>query len=319
MRVIALMPVKNEEWVLPVTLPALQNYIDDLIVLDDSASDKSASLVRKFGGTVLTQEGGATDYSSFRSRLLNAGRNKNGTHFVWLDADEAFSSNFLTTFRRRLGVMSSGSALLLNWICLWKSPYRMRFDNSVWVRNFKDFVFCDDGSSDFPQVTDHEPRTPVYRSRSNLKRIKTTEGVVLHFQFVPFQRFLAKQAYVQCREVITWKRDPKLVNSQYRITKDSEGIKCIPIPSSWIREFEGLDGLALAGPDVFLGEIQKFFDDSDIRIFEALDIWDLEVLRDIFVSRVGRHPNPTPFTPSIVHLVKQRVESTKKCVLKFVP
>lgn len=238
MNIIGLMPVKNEAWVLKSTLPQLRRFVDDLIVLDGQSSDDTAAIARQYGGTVIPQEGTEALYSQWRQTLLKAARARGGTHLVWLDADEAFTSNFLSTFRSRLERMKPGQKLVLDWLCLWKDPRQIRSDDSVWSVNPKDFVLCDDGISNFPEAHLHESRTPGPNDPARWLRIPREEGAVLHFQFVPFDRFQVKQAFMRCREWVMKTAPAWAINEKYAITLDDPAARCAPVPSSWLGEFQ---------------------------------------------------------------------------------
>src|SRR5690349_6092944 len=99
MKIIALMPAKNESWILPTTLPQLKRFVDHIILLDGHSDDSTVALARSHGVEILEQPGRKADYSLWRQTLLDRGREQGGTHFVWLDADEAFTSNFHVGFR----------------------------------------------------------------------------------------------------------------------------------------------------------------------------------------------------------------------------
>src|SRR5438874_2365090 len=132
MRIIALMPARNEGWILPTTLPQLRRFVDEILVLDGHSTDNTRELVEQYGGIVIPQPGTEPNYSEWRQRLLDAARGKGATHLVWLDADEAFTTQFLATFRNRLEQMKPGQKLVLDWLCLWKDATQVRSDSSVW-------------------------------------------------------------------------------------------------------------------------------------------------------------------------------------------
>src|SRR5581483_4720121 len=102
------------------------------IVLDGDSKDETAELVRAAGGSVIAQGDAKVDYASWRQRLLGEARKRGATHTIWLDADEAFTTPFLSSFHARLRSMRPGQKLILDWLCLWKDPRRVRADGSVW-------------------------------------------------------------------------------------------------------------------------------------------------------------------------------------------
>ncbi len=294
MKVIALLPVKNEEWILPTTIPHLWHFADEILALDINSTDASFDLLKQFNVQV-QPEGGRdpNNYSACRQRLLDWGRERGGTHFVWLDADEAFTSHFAPNLRATLGQLEPGQKLVLDWLSLWKSPFKIRADNSLWKDLFKDFVFCDDGKARFGDTRLHEGRTPGANTDQTWVRVPRAQGAVLHFQFVPAERFQIKQAYQRCREyVLRTTRNPWVLNEKYAITLDPGAVACVDVPPLWIAGLAGLDQLPHASGERYLAEIFDYFDQQDIRAFEPLQIWHIPELRAEFVRRTQRAPRP---------------------------
>jgi hypothetical protein len=294
MKVIALMPARNEAWILPTTLPQLRRFVDEIIVLDGHSTDTTREIIEHWGGSVIPQPGTEPNYSGWRQLLLDTARSRGGTHLVWLDADEAFTSQFLKTFRSRITAMKPGQKLVLDWLCLWKDPAQVRSDSSVWSINPKDFVFCDDGVSGFGAVKFHEGRTPGPNEESRLIRIPRSEGGVLHFQFVPFDRFQMKQAFMSAREWTYQNASARDLNEKYRITLDDPNARCSPIPPEWLEGLPGLEGLKNQDLGWFHDGVMQLFSKHGIQFFEPLNIWHIPELREQFRKATGRTPHPVP-------------------------
>jgi hypothetical protein len=293
LKIIGLFPARNEDWVLPVTLPQLTSYVDEFIVLDGHSTDKTVALVQAAGGTVIPQDSLPMHFAGWRQTLLEAGRARGGTHFVWLDADEAFTANFKKGFRERLSAMPRGGKLVMDWICLWKDPRSMRADDSIWSKSYKDFVFCEDGASNFDATRLHEGRTPGPNTPEMSIRIPREEGAVLHFQFVPFHHFQLKQAYTRGREWILKTGPAWEINQKYIPTLDTPDARCTPLPASWIEGMTGLDSLKTDDPGPNLADLATYFDRYGIEFFEPLDIWHIPQLHAEFERRMHRAPKPS--------------------------
>jgi hypothetical protein len=317
MKIIALMPVKNEEWILPTTLEDLSRYIDDLVVCDGSDEDNSRVVIKKYGGHLIS-ESKTLDYSLWRSELLKKGRELGGTHFIWLDADESFTNNFHTNYIKILKSLKPGQAVTMEWICLWKSVFKQRFDNSIWVKSYKDFIFCDDQISDFKTKVIHESRTPVIINNENLIKLSPKFGAVLHFQFVPFLRFQEKQAYMRCRELLISNREAPAINKDYSITNDNTKINTINVPRTWISDFQNLEKIeALGNNHYYLKKIFNYFSEFGVEKFEPLDIWHIDALKDFFVNSLGRNPQPKLYAPSLREKISYFKASTIKAIKKY--
>jgi glycosyltransferase involved in cell wall biosynthesis len=293
MKVIALMPVKNEEWLLNLVLTQLKLFVDEIVVLDDHSTDNTINILKSYDVIIKhhTESTFSDSHSATRQKLLDIGRKRGGTHFVFLDADEAFTTNFLNNFRSLLKTLKPGQKVLLEWLCLWKSAFKYRKDNSVWSNNFKDFIFCDDGFSNYTDAKFHEGRTPEVNNEDNTIKIDTSQGAVLHFQFVPFKRFQMKQAHKRCRDIaLDSNLDAIAVNRRYEITLDDNNAKCVDIPAHWIKNLKGISKLKDADVGWYYQDILRFFSQKGIEFFEPLQIWHVPELYDEFVKQVGREP-----------------------------
>jgi len=297
MKTIGLMTTRNESWILKTTLPQLKRFVDDFIILDGRSTDGTPAFVESLGGTVLPQGDDVIQESTWRQSLLEAGRKKGGTHFIILDADEAFTTNFLRTARQRLEVMKPGEKLVLDWLCLWKDAYKMRVDPSFWSNSSKDFVFCDDQTSEYASVWLHSGRTPGKPDQSKSIRIPRQEGSVLHFQFVPFARFQIKQAYLRCLEWVNRAAQAWEINSKYAPTLDDGSAVCDPIPPGWMDGISHLDKLRDQDLDWFYPAICDFFKKHGILFFEPLQIWHVPDLLSEFRRQIGRDPEPMQRAP----------------------
>ena len=309
MKIIALLPVKNEEWILRTSIPQLQRFADEILALYTPSTDRTAELLKSFGVQIKGQPYYPIDYSLWRQMLLDWGRQRGGTHFIWLDADEAFTSNMAAEFRNYVSCLKPGQKLALQWLCLWKDARKYRRDGSVWSGLYKDFVFCDDGTSGFTGgATLHEGRTPGENTPANQIKLPLEKGGVLHFQFVPFERFQMKQAFQRCREFSLGQSSPAQVNAKYAMTMDDEKAVCADIPQEWLEGIAGIDALKSTRVGWYYDSIREFFDDKGIKFFEPLQIWHIQRLREEFIKTVGREPQPVlrdPFFKRVRNRVRR--------------
>ena len=198
MKIIALIPFKNEEWILPTCLASLKNVCDDIICIDDNSTDNSKKIALSFGCKVydndkLVNVGWSEHY--IRENLLKLGRESNGTHFICLDADEALTAQFSINARKILNNLKPGQKLTMQWLALWKSLNHYRDDRSVWSNNYKDFIVCDDQKISYPYQWLHVGRTPGINNDETLLRLNIIFGGVMHYQFSNWNNFQIKQCY----------------------------------------------------------------------------------------------------------------------------
>lgn len=302
MKIIGLMPVKNEAWILPATIPQFKRFVDEILVLDTGSDDGTQKILKNLGVEVKPgayDPGHHNNYATWRNTLLDWGRQKKGTHFVWLDADEALTSQLLPSFRNYLAKLKPGQKLILDWLCLWKSPCHLRIDSCVWKKIAKDFAVCDDGASRFCEtLVRHEGRTPGVNHPKNQIIVPRSAGAVLHYQFVPFQRFQMKQAFQRVRELLEhvtqngekYEQAALAINRNYAITLDDPKARCIPMAPDWYDGMTGLGELSQASPGWYEDAIIDFFSRKPIEWFEPLQIWHIPSLRENFLKQAGRKP-----------------------------
>jgi glycosyltransferase involved in cell wall biosynthesis len=308
MKVIALLACKNEAWILPAYLSSVVPVVDEIVAVDDGSTDESRELVREAGGLVVDARP-RDDWSGYlgnmREDLLRIGRERGGTHFVCLDADEALTTPARESIRDTLAELEPGHKLAMQWLALWKSSTRYRDDKSVWSNSFKDFAFADSEDQRFPGDWPHAGgrtlhvvgRTPGPNTDATWTRLAPEDGAVLHFQFVAWIRFQVKQAWYRCAELIRAPKDAFDINVTYAHAHDDPDARTRLVPAAWLRGLEIPPGIEALPPTWHWDEMLSWFGQYGIEFFEPLDIWHVSALRDRFVAEVGREPSPTVGLP----------------------
>lgn len=279
-RLIAVMPVKNEAWILPKTLRALGMFCDAIIVADQGSTDETPEILRSVAKVHVIQNPKRFHNNAVRWQLLDAAREFDGNNLIiTLDADEVVAATILEPdAHTRLREMKPGQSICLPWLHLWRNPVKYRNDHSVWSGSTKHVLFRDDrqGYYDTTLVpNDHCSRIP----ESYLTDSCQLPIPILHYQFVIFSRMLAKQRWYRLTELLNGVR-AGTVNQRYIITKDERNMRLSPVPDAW------LDGWRAAGidldsfPDADLYwydvEVLRYFAHYDPTYFSEVDIWDVD-------------------------------------------
>lgn len=301
MKVVTLVPVKNESWILDFTLKNFELFSDAIIVLDDNSTDNSREICSRYNKVrVIAADStpGVVNMSKRRQSLLDEGRKAGGTHFIFLDADESLSATGIATIRTKIEKMNPGDTLHLQWALIFAEKNGNLFYNKN-ETYAKDFIFCDNKKNNFGNAALSEERTPV--SSGAVLQIPLEEGYVLHFQQLAYVRNQYKQIWYRCNEYIEGKRSAKRINATYEFTKNLELKNPFPIEDSFTKE-----NLSFIKPH--LGEtepllrVRTLFDTYGVKYFESLDIWYLDATYTIFKEETGKSPHPQLFPKWILRL-----------------
>lgn len=291
MKIITLVPVKNESWILRFSLKNFSIFSDEIIILDDNSSDELQEIAKGYPKVKIvpfkTTEK-YVDMSLRRNILLNEGRNSGGTHFVFLDADETFSDSFAHNLKEEIASMQRGETLYLPWIFVMQDGKDLCF-NPKEKLFYKDFIFYDDGVSIYRKQFLSEERTPG--SHTHKRYFPFEKGYVLHFQKLAQKRNQLKQAWYRCNELIEGARSARRINATYHHSKETGILNKELLQDAFVTlNFDTIN--QNAGYEFYVSQITALFEQKTISFFEPLDIWDIPELRELFIGEISREPKP---------------------------
>lgn len=280
MKKIAIVPVKNEDWILEKTLTALSLFCDHIIVGDAGSWDRTRQIIDACPKAVFVNNTSPHMGSVNRRQLiLNKAREFGNDNLIFVfDADEIPSANILTDeqFWNDAGRLRPGQSMDLEWVTLWKSVHKFRDDASVWAHQYKPFVFRDDGVTNYAPGDVHESKVPEGFGREIVKNEKIK---VLHFHFVLWDRMLAKQAFIRTQELLQYGRSPWFINFRYGITKEERGMVLGSAPQEWLNGYAAygitLENLQPSPVYWYEVEVLRSFKRFGSGKFKWLDIWDI--------------------------------------------
>ena len=284
-KIVALIETKNEAIQIAFCIRAVAKFVDAICIHDDVSDDNTVQIVKSLAKEYpierIIRKNESWEYSETgrQKPLLDAGREIGGTHFVFIDADEAFTSNLEENdfLRKEILKLQPGDRLQLAWIQLWRSVNQYRYDTSVWTNNYKQIIFADDGKCYYGEGAFHVGKMPL-----NLNgKLYTIEGYnygLLHFQFVNWRNLLVKQSWYRCLEHI---RQPQKsiqeINSTYGLSKDETNLGLRLCPPEWFSGYPFFDEKIYDFPEQWREkQVLQWFKKYSYEYFSELDIWDID-------------------------------------------
>lgn len=284
LKLVGLTTVRNEEWVLGLSLRAALQFVDEMVVLDHASTDGTPALVARiaaeYPGRVrcLRESDPVWREVAWRQRLLEEGRAAGATHLCMIDADEVLSGNLLPTIRERFAALAPGETLSLPWLALWRSLDAYRDEASCVARKVMMLGFRDaPGLHYAPTVEDFDFHTRRVRGSGADRRLEDlAEGGVLHLAAVHWRRFQARTVWYQMIETVRfpWRRSAAERQALYaeRYLDESE-IRLLPVPPAWWRPYLSWRGAVDAdGAAWFEQECRRMWHEHGAERFSGLRI-----------------------------------------------
>lgn len=235
MKLVAIMPARNEGCHLPVTVPALLQWVDELVILDHASTDGSVS---GFGERVhVMRENDPTWFEmSHRQKLLEAARVIGATHIVTVDADEILSADSVEGIKDEIKGLKPGEVLQPFWAHLWRGFDKYRTDGA-WTGKVASSAF-----RDMPGLCwqtrdgyDHHHREPF-----GATGFRRGSGTLMHLQHVSWRHLLAKQCWYKMTERVRWpeRETAAQVDRKYHATVDESGLFLGRAPAEWTAGYD---------------------------------------------------------------------------------
>jgi Glycosyl transferase family 2 len=292
MKIIGLLPVKNEAWVLPHALASLTAFCDVVIVADQNSDDGSREICRTFPKVVLIESAESRTCTRARWQLLDAARSYDGFNLLWsTDADELVSPSAARSFiDRRRGELTPGTIVECRYVHLWGGFDRYRVFSVHYAPKWKELALVDDRRMDWNRahlLSLHEPRVPIDGAAKTIQ----ADVAVLHLQWLLPNRTQSRQAWYRCREWLDG-RDAAGINERYQGTLPAPRAPTEPVPPAWVRDVTFPD-LAVDAEESWTDrDLGRWFSEHTPQHFEPLEIWHIVGLREQFLRAAGRAPRP---------------------------
>lgn len=246
------MPCRNEEWCLGLTLQAILQWVDTVVVLDHASTDHSREIIQEIQNenrnrvVFLTDDDPTWHEMAHRQRMLEEARKQGATHIALIDADEILTSNLVSSAHRRITSVCADITVEFPWLCLSKSTDRV-YAAGTWGGSFVSTAFCDfphlHWSSTERNGYDFHRRHPLGRDTGPLRFFADRSAGVMHLQFVNDRRLRAKQYLYQLTERLRWPNREPIPETRKRYTftvEQSESIQTKQVPADWWNGYENL-------------------------------------------------------------------------------
>lgn len=211
MKVVALMPVRNEAWVLGFSARVALMWCDEIVFASHWPEDRSHDIMNElaadYPGRVTIREDRSQQWHEMRQRqmLLECARERGATHIALVDADEVLTANLLDGggFGHCCpkGMIETGSGVLQLPGYNLRGSLNRYHSNGIWANRWFSVAFSDDkrlhwGGDKFHQREPRGMKLELHRP------IAQGEGGVLHLWGVSERRLVAKHSWYKVTERI---------------------------------------------------------------------------------------------------------------------
>jgi hypothetical protein len=253
MKLIGMMPARNEDWCLGLSLRVALMWCDEVVVLLHACTDRSAEITlgiaRECPGRVrVIATDGEWAEMEHRQRMLVLARSFGATHLAIIDADEILCGNLLpsmtalNTINAYLYAMRPGEILQLPGYNLRNGIDRYH-SNGVWGKRWFSTAFADDPRLHWGGNTFHA-REPRGLELKPYRPIQQGQGGVMHLWGCFERRLIAKHAMYKVTERLRWpEKSVERIEREYSWAINGDPIvpsfgtpdswTYAPVPESW--------------------------------------------------------------------------------------
>ncbi len=300
---VCLTPTRNESWVIKKFLAASKCWADRVIVADQGSTDGTLEQLQGTSGVEVVINDSPTFDELHRQRLLieQARRFDSRRVLIALDADEALSSNCVQSKEwERVSQAEPGTLLRMRWVNI------LPGFKQAWIPDAPLLCgFIDDGSEHTGRRI-HNPRVPC---PAGAPVIDLKEVVVLHFQYVVWERMLSKNRWYQAWEYTKHqKKSPLDIFREYNHMYGGwEKNEIYPVQPEWLEGYDraGIDYRSLACEPVtwWDREIIQMLCQHGPAHFRKLAIWekDWSTIADMIGVKAVDLSDPRSRSEKIVH------------------
>jgi len=204
MKLIGLMPARNEDWVIGLSARVALTWVDELVVLNHASTDQTGELLEaiatEYPGRLHRLCSDDLDWNEMqhRQKMLIEARKHKATHIAVIDADELLTAN-VDREHLRLEI-EFAPAILLPIFNLRDSITRFHA-SGVWGDRVAFTAFRDNPSCGWAGDQFHKREPGRFEAKRPMQH---THGGTLHLWGASERRLIAKHALYKVTEHIRW-------------------------------------------------------------------------------------------------------------------
>jgi hypothetical protein len=294
-KLIALMPVRNEDWCVGLTARAVLMWCDELICLLHNCTDRSAEILIEINQPERLHifRDLSPEWTEMRHRqmLLDAARIHGATHIATIDADEILTGNLIDScepwetvrdIRDTIEELAPGEILHLPRLAMPGRTDRYLVEGP-WAHEAIAVAWKDDPrfhwNADTRKGYDFHHRNPMVTAGASFSQFRLElEPGLMHLQFCDRNRLRAKDALYQMTEILRWpgQRTPYELAQMYGNGvhgSDPQKYACLDVPDSWWAPYRDLMGyLHLDAEPWQKAECERLWREHGPEKFAGLDL-----------------------------------------------
>lgn len=238
MRIIGLMVLRNESWIIGASLRAALKWVDGVAILLDRCTDRTVDIIREIaretGADILVSETDPSEHwaeMTHRQKNLEDARTMGGTHYAIIDADEILTHNNLEHVRGWFEALKDGEVLDVPMIAPWKSlDVYSPHTRGIITLGFKDMPGM--GWAPRGEEQYHHHNRPPHGMTA--RRTVECEGGVFHLQWAAWERMKFKHIHYMMSETVRWSYSAQEINDKYHwFDKPPHGEDLKAVPAEW--------------------------------------------------------------------------------------
>jgi hypothetical protein len=282
MKLTALMPARNEEWVIGLSLRAALQWVDEVIVLAHACTDKTISICRKADKdrVIVSEDDNSTwDEMTHRQRMLETARKRGATHIAIIDADEVLTANLVPAMRKHVAALTPGTILQLPGYNL-RGGVHQYHSTGIWSNRWFSVAFLDTAQLRWSGDRFHH-RDPMGMTVRYKKLGPHGMGGMMHLWGADERRLTAKHALYKITERIRWPEKPvQQIDRLYNLAITGQpgdaaaSWKYAAVPLDWWRDYRDIiEHLNMAGEPWQEAECQRLIEKHGAETFADLDLF----------------------------------------------